>query len=50
MFGFGKDKNNDPTKNMTEKEKKEYERNHKNQEQDEWGKLIEADALGFFDD
>ena len=50
MFGFGKDKKDDPTKNMTEKEKGEYERKYKSKEHDEWDELIEADALGFFDD
>lgn len=50
MFGFGKYKNSDQTKDMTEKEKKEYEQKHKDKDRDEWGKLIEADALGFFDD
>ncbi|HKM22409.1 MAG TPA: hypothetical protein VJZ01_10255 [Lachnospiraceae bacterium] len=48
MFGFGKNKDNNPTKDMTEKEKREYERKHKNK--DEWDELIEADALGFFDE
>lgn len=50
MFGFGKDRNDDPTKDMSEKEKKKYERKHKDKDRDEWDKLIEADALGFFDD
>lgn len=50
MFGFGKDKKDDPTKDMTDKEKKEYERKHKNKERDEWDKLIDADTFGFFDD
>ncbi len=48
MFGRKNDKKNDSTENMTDQEKKDYERKYK--DQDEWDKLIEADALGFFDE
>ncbi|NLG03482.1 MAG: hypothetical protein GX567_06590 [Clostridia bacterium] len=51
MFLFGKSKESDNFREKNEKERKESEQKQsKKENKSEWDKLIEGDALGFFDD